>query len=100
MWVVVQSGHLYFFSAGEAGKIKRLRHNQACEIALCDMQGNVSSPWTQGQATLIDEHDKKRSVYRAMRDKYGWQMLAADIGGRLIGRYGRRAVIRVGIGDR
>ncbi len=93
----------YIFSAGAAGKVKRLRNNAAVELTPCDVRGKLppSQPpieWTQGEARLLSEPLDIEHALRALRKKYGWQMWIADVGARLTGKFAKRAYIEVTLG--
>ena len=35
----------YIFSAGEAGKVKRIRNFSSVKVAICDVRGNLQGEW-------------------------------------------------------
>ena len=41
------------FSAGDAGKVKRIRVTPRVRIAACDFRGNVQSDWMEARARII-----------------------------------------------
>ncbi len=84
----------YVFSAGDAGKVKRLRRDQAARVAACDVRGKLLGEWLPARAELIEGADAKAAL-TALRRRYGWQMRLADVLARLTGRFRRRAYIRV-----
>ena len=73
VWVAPDGEDLVIFTNGDSYKVKRLRRNSAVRIAECG----------------------KSSALRALRKKYGWQMLLADWGGRIRGSKKNWAVIAV-----
>lgn len=85
----------YIFSAGNAGKVKRLRNNTEVELALCDFRGSVASEWCAATAELVVEDASIQQALAALRGKYGWQMWLADVGAQLTGKFSKRAYIRV-----
>lgn len=85
----------YVFSAGNAGKVKRLRNNNGVELALCDIRGNVTGSWYAATAELVADETSIQQALAALRRKYGWQMWLADLGSRLTGKYAKRAYIRI-----
>ena len=98
VWVAPGPNHQgYIFSAGEAGKIKRLRLSDEAEVAKCDMRGRVLGPWLPARAQLVSSTDCVNEALSAMRKKYGWQMALADIGARLTGRFNTRAYIELSL---
>lgn len=85
----------YIFSAGNAGKVKRLRNNKVVELALCDFSGKVTGNWYAATAEVVDDEANIKQALVALRCKYRWQMWFADVGSRLTGKYTKRAYIRV-----
>ena len=100
VWCAPDGVDFYFFSAGDAGKVKRLRNSDRAALATCDYRGNLSSGWADASAVVLeDDRDISRAL-RALRRKYGWQMWMADAGAKLTGRYYRRAYIRARLASR
>jgi PPOX class probable F420-dependent enzyme len=95
VWFAPDGGNYYVFSAGEAGKVKRLRNFSESRIAPCTMNGTVTGPWSDTRAYVLDKPADQQVALAALRRKYGWQMLAADFFSRLTGKMGRRAYIRI-----
>lgn len=93
VWFAGDGDRYYLFSAGEAGKVKRIRANGRARVASCDVRGNVRGPWMDAAARLIDDGAEIERAYRALRRKYGWQMLLTDLASRLTGRYDQRQLI-------
>ena len=90
----------YVFSAGNAGKVQRLRNNTQIRVAACDVRGKLLSPapseqWPTGHAKLLSSSGEIQSALVALRAKYGWQMWLADVGAKLMGKYNKRAYIQV-----
>ena len=48
---------------------------------------------------IIDEVNEARAALAALREKYGWQMWLADFSSRLIGKFEKRAYIKVTLID-
>ncbi len=95
VWAAFDEGAFYIFSAGDSGKVKRLRNSDRARLAKCDVRGGSLGEYFEARAELIaDEVDVTRAL-KALRSKYGWQMWLADTGARLTGRIGKRAYIRV-----
>ncbi len=95
VWFAPDQGHYYLFSAGDAGKVKRLRNFSESRIAPCTMSGTVTGEWTDTRAFVLDSPADQTLALRALRRKYGLQMLTADFFSRLTGKMARRAYIRV-----
>ena len=95
VWFAPDKGSYYVFSAGGAGKVKRLRNFSASRIAACTLRGTLTGEWQDTRAVLLDKPDEMDTALRALRRKYGWQMLLGDFFSRLTGKMGRRAYIRI-----
>ncbi|MEM9623025.1 MAG: PPOX class F420-dependent oxidoreductase [Pseudomonadota bacterium] len=95
IWAAPDQDHLYAFSAGQAGKVKRLRNSARAQLAVCDVRGKVLGPWLDVRAFVITEPTEKAVALQAMRKKYGWQMRLTDFSSRLTGRFRQRAYLRI-----
>ena len=89
----------YVFSAGDAGKVKRLRNFSEVNVAPCSATGKLRGEWLSASATLIDEEEDCARAYDALYAKYGWQMRLTDWLSRIGGRYGQRQLIRIALVD-
>jgi hypothetical protein len=99
VWFAEADGTLYVFTAGESGKVKRLRHSSAARVAPCDARGRVLGQWLDATARVIADPALIERAHRALRVRYGWQMWLADAVARLTGRYRRRAWIEIDVGS-
>ena len=97
VWFAPADGWLYVFTAGDAGKVKRLRHTPRVRVAPATARGAVRGPWREGTARVVTDPAVIARAHRAMRARYGWQMRLADALARLTGRLGRRAWIEIGV---
>lgn len=95
VWFAPGDGGYYLFSAGDAGKVKRLRNFSECRLAPCTVTGRVTGDWLQARAFLLEEPGDITRALAALRRKYGWQMHLLDTLSRIAGKLGRRAYIRV-----
>ena len=95
VWAAPTNGSFYVFTAGEAGKIKRLRNGKRARIAKCDSRGRLQGDWHDARAVIIDEVDEARAALDALHEKYGWQMRLTDFASRLTGKFAKRAYIKV-----
>ena len=95
VWCAPMEEYIYVFSAGQAGKVKRLRNDRRVQMAVCDMRGKVLGDWLDGTAELVDQSADVEKALEALRKKYGWQMHLLDVGARLSGKYHRRAYIKL-----
>jgi PPOX class probable F420-dependent enzyme len=97
VWFAVLSGKLYVFTAGESGKVKRLRRSSRARVAPSDGRGRPTGPWHEATARIVTEPDLIRRAHEALRAKYGWLMRAADVLSRFSGRIKRRAWIEIDV---
>jgi PPOX class probable F420-dependent enzyme len=97
VWFAARDGNLYVFSAGNAGKVKRLRNDPSIRIAACNVRGTVRGVWIEGRARLLDDREQIRRASEALRRKYGWQMWLADFFSRLSGRIEGRAYLELDV---
>ena len=95
VWFAAADGKLYVFTAGESGKVKRLRHSSRARIAPSDARGRVHGEWRDVSARIVTEPPTIERAHAALRSKYGWQMLLADLLAGLTGRTNRRAWIEI-----
>jgi PPOX class probable F420-dependent enzyme len=98
VWMAPGAGAHYVFSAGSAGKVKRLKNSGRAEVAVCDVRGKVLGDWYPATAQVITEPAEVTVALEALRQKYGVQMWIADVGSRLTGRFAKRAYIKVTLG--
>ena len=94
VWAAEADGVFYIFSAGNAGKVKRLRNSARARLAVCDVRGRLLGDWHEAEAELIHDADEIAKALSALRRKYGVQMWLADLGARLSGRFDKRSYIR------
>ena len=95
VWFADEGGVFYIFSAGNAGKIKRLKNSPRCTIAACTMSGRVTGDRVEAQGRVLTEADDIAAALAALRRKYGWQMMITNIMSRLSGKMSQRAYIAV-----
>ncbi len=95
VWFAAAGGKLYVFTAGDSGKVKRLRHSSRVRVAPSDARGRVQGAWRDATARLVTEPATIERAHAALRAKYGWQMWLTDLFSRLAGRIRRRAWIEI-----
>ena len=95
VWFAEESGRLWIFSEGSAGKIKRLRNSPRARVAACDVRGRVRGPWHDASARVVSDPAAIGRALKLMHAKYGLMMWLADFFSRLSGRYARRAYLEV-----
>ena len=92
VWIApLPDGRAGFTSAGEAGKIKRLRHTPSVRVRASDARGKVAAdaPEFAGTAVVATEGPDYDAVVTALRKKYGIQFTAVHLGSGLKARFGR-----------
>ena len=95
VWFAPGDDSYYLFSAGNAGKVKRLRNFSQCRAAACTMSGIVTGSWVEGEAFLLEQPGEIKKALAALHRKYGWQMKITDLMSRLSGKISERTYIRV-----
>jgi PPOX class probable F420-dependent enzyme len=95
VWFAAADGKLYVFTAGESGKVKRLRHSSRARVAPSDARGRVRGAWRDASARIVTDAPLVERAHAALRAKYGWQMRLTDLFSRLAGRIRRRAWIEI-----
>lgn len=95
VWLAAVEGKLYVFSAGDSGKVKRLRHDSRARVAPCDARGRVHGSWRDATARIVTDRGVIERAHAALRAKYGWQLVLLDLFSRLAGRIRSRAWIEI-----
>ena len=89
----------YIFSAGEAGKVKRIRNFSSVKVAICNVKGDLLGEWISAQAELVDGEESKIIAYRQLHKKYGITIKIFDFFSKLFGKYKQRQIIKFKIQD-
>jgi PPOX class probable F420-dependent enzyme len=97
VWFAPHEGSYYLFSAGGAGKVKRLRNFSQSRIASCTVRGTVTGDWIDCEAVVLESDTDKHTALHALRRKYGMQMKIGDVFANISGKMAKRAYIRVDI---
>ena len=92
VWFAAVGGKLYVFTAGESGKVKRLRRSSRARVTPCDARGNVHGQWHDATARLVTP---PAAAMLTLRSKYGWQKRLLDLFSGLSGRIRNRAWIEI-----
>ena len=95
VWFAPLDGAYYVFSAGEAGKVKRLRNFSDASIASCTATGKVTGKEFAADAYLLETAEDEATALRALHKKYGLKMKLADFFSGITGKKAKRAYIRV-----
>jgi PPOX class probable F420-dependent enzyme len=99
VWIAEVAGRYYVFSAGDAGKVKRIRGTPRVRLAPCDVRGEVRGPWIEAHARIVLDPPLILAVRRALWRKYGLLMRLTDVVATLTGRIRRRAYIEIVLAD-
>lgn len=99
VWIAELAGRYYGFSAGDAGKIKRIRATPRVRLAACDVRGKVRSVWIDARARIVSDPALIVGVRKALRRKYGLLMRVTDVMATATGRMRRRAYIEIELAD-
>ena len=95
VWFAAAEGRLYVVTAGESGKVKRLRRSSRVRMAPSDVHGRVRGEWHEGSARILTEPHAIDGARAVLRAKYGWQVWLADVLSRITGRIHHRAWIEI-----
>ncbi len=95
VWFAPEGGSYYVFSAGSAGKVKRLRNFSEARVAACTVTGAITGEWLDAEAVVLETPADEARALAALRRKYGWQMKIGDLFSKMTGKYDKRAYIRV-----
>ena len=86
---------LYIFSAGEAGKVKRLRALKRAAVASCDVRGGSLGTWIEARGYIVKDASEIERAYALLKGKYGIQMTLTNLFSWLGRKIHKRAIIRV-----
>lgn len=92
-------GAFYAFSAGAAGKVKRIRNYAEIQMAPCTASGKIVGRRVAGKAWLECGAEQRAAAYSALREKYGWQMALLDFFSKLSGNFDKRQVLGFAAND-
>ena len=95
IWFTVIDDTLWMMTAGDSGKVKRLRNNPRVRVAPSDARGYVHGPWREGTARIATDPQEIAEAHAMLRFKYGWQARLLDLFSWLGGRIRRRVWLAV-----
>lgn len=97
VWFAVVGAAVYVFTDGTSYKVKRVRNQGRARFAACNVDGKrIKSAWFDSKAAVLEKDcPDEVAGYAALRKKYGLQMKLLDLGSKIGGRFGRRAMIRL-----
>jgi len=93
VWFARGGDRYLVFSAGDAGKVKRLRRSNRAEVAPCDVAGKPLGSYRPAVADVLMSSADIATALSTLRAKYGLVMRLLDLGSRLTGRFNKRAYI-------
>ena len=64
VWFAPHEGSYYVFSAGNAGKVKRLRNFSESRIAACTVRGTLTGEWLDTAAYVLESEQTRRRPWR------------------------------------
>jgi uncharacterized protein len=99
VWIAEVARRYYVFSAGDAGKVKRIRATPRVRLAACDVRGNIQSAWMEARAQILLDSELIARAQKALRSKYGLLMRLTDFMATISGRIHRRAYIEIEFPD-
>ena len=97
VWFAGSHGNYAVFSAGNAGKVKRLRNFLQVRVTPCNATGAPLTSTIIAQAKFIGNPDELLAAHRQLVKKYGWQMRLLDLFSKITGKYHKRQFIRITI---
>ncbi len=100
LWFAPMDGACYMFTAGDSGKVKRLRNSSRGRIAPCSTFGKPRGEWREARVSFLEPGcPEQQRAHQALRRRYGWQMKLLDLGSRLAGRFSARAWLKAEISE-
>lgn len=88
VWFVVDGDVILVWTDAASGKVKRLRHTAAVEVALCDAHGRPNGNARPATATLLTDPGDHRRAHDLLNRKYGLTKRAIELG------YGAARIVR------
>lgn len=82
VWVVRDGAALGVWSAGDSGKVKRIRRSGRVTVAPCDVRGRPHGPAVPGQAVIVNAVTSNR-IRQLIRQKYRLLGRLSLLGSRL-----------------
>ena len=66
---------LYAYTIGNSGKVKRMRNNPRVRIAPCDMRGNITGPWLEARAEILNGSEALYGDQLLNQKYFPWKQL-------------------------
>ncbi|MDG2061165.1 MAG: PPOX class F420-dependent oxidoreductase [SAR86 cluster bacterium] len=90
-----ETNSFFIFSAGQAGKVKRIRNFSNVRIASCDVRGSNLGKWASASAQLVSGKDIEELGYSGFGHKYGYQWKLINFFSKLSGKFDKRQLIKI-----
>jgi PPOX class probable F420-dependent enzyme len=71
MWFAESKGTIYISTGVNAGKIKRIRHNERVTLAASTLSGKVTGSELEGKARVVSEPQEISAAGASLSKKYG-----------------------------
>ena len=68
-WFVLHKNAFYVYTEADSWKVKRIRNNPRVRVAVCNIRGNITGPWLDATASLI-EGDERLAANKLLDRKY------------------------------
>ena len=68
-WFVLHKNAFYVCTEADSWKVKRIRNNPRVRVAVCNMRGNIKSPWLDATASVV-EGDERLAADTLLDRKY------------------------------
>ncbi|CAA0119225.1 Uncharacterised protein [BD1-7 clade bacterium] len=94
VWYAREDNTFYCFSAGNAGKVKRIRNFTDVKICPCTVTGKITGEWEGAEAEILTR-DEIHLAHRALKRQYGWKMALMDILSTFGNKKAKRAYLRI-----
>ena len=79
VWFAADSGKVYFYSALDAGKMKRIRATGRVTVAPCDVKGKVAPGAVAVTGSAMElPAERGPFVHGLLNRKYGWKKHAIE----------------------
>lgn len=95
VWAAERDGVFYVFSAGNAGKVKRLNNSPRARLATCTAKGKLTGPWHDAEGRILTDFKEIDKAYAILHQKYGWKVKIFDFFSKLSGKYYKRALLAI-----
>jgi len=94
VWFAADEKVFYAFSAGNAGKVKRIRNFSSVKICPCNVTGILQGTWEIADATIISANEISLA-HSVLLKKYGFQLRCLDFFSAISGKKSKRAFIKI-----